>query len=385
MTITTVDPNDLVERSAGLRARYVHLNAARGIAAVIVALDHYFLLFLPHSYMTFFHTSFGSLFAWSVNSAAAVFFFFTLSAFVLTRKYFGDPRTGLLVQGAVKRFPRLYVSSALSIAIAYAVLALGLNYGDAASQLTQSDWLAWVHGNKSSVPLVASATGALKESFLVLLLPDRALYNLVLWTMMFEFWGGILCFGLAALLIHASRFGNHLAVILAAVVLALFWNVVAALPESGALVAVGTTMIMGCALAFCDARGLRLPPWMAWPAVIAGLVLCAGGTVWYEVACGVLVLIGLVTLRSAPPVLAGRFAQWLGDVSFPLYLVHVIVLVSISSGVFVTLHGAGVSPTVVHWTTFFVTIVACLLGCIPFVRLERWWLATLNGFVRKIG
>lgn len=377
--------SDAPARPSGLRARFVHLNAARGIAAVIVAVDHYCLLFLPDSYMVPFETPVGQFFKWTVSSAAAVFFFFTLSAFVLTRKYFGTPDRVLLIQGAIKRYPRLYLSSAVSIAFAYMVLASGLNYGDAASQISGSGWLDWVHYNKSPVPLVASAGGALQETFLVLLLPDRALYNMVLWTMMYEFWGGLFCFLLAALLVASSRFGIRVVAAVAVVVMALFWHVIAGLPGSGSAVAVGTAMIVGVFIAYCDAHEIRLPEITAWPVIVLGLSLCAGGTVWHYVACGIVVLVGLVTLQSVPRALQGRGAQWLGDISFPLYLVHVIVIVSLGAWSFVTFHQYGFAPATVHLVTMAVTIIGVALATLPFVWLEQWWLKTLNRQIGTIG
>src|SRR4051812_17451513 len=78
------------------------LEALRGIAALIVAFTHFSEVFPSTRF-----AEPGSVLAIFFNGRAAVIFFFVLSGFVLTHKYFEmrDPR--LLAMGAIKRLPRL--------------------------------------------------------------------------------------------------------------------------------------------------------------------------------------------------------------------------------------------------------------------------------------
>jgi peptidoglycan/LPS O-acetylase OafA/YrhL len=91
--------------------KIVVLEATRGIAAIVVLLNHLLQAFFPRlDGLTFPDERialFGTpLFAF-VNGTAAVVLFFVLSGFVLTVRAFQSRSSVPLIVGAVRRWPRL--------------------------------------------------------------------------------------------------------------------------------------------------------------------------------------------------------------------------------------------------------------------------------------
>jgi len=76
--------------------------------------------------------------------------------------------------------------------------------------------------------------------------------------------------------------------------------------------------------------------------------------------------------------LSNRTGELLGIYSFPLYLVHTLVILSASSFVFANLTSQQVAQPLVLLATFVVTIVVSALASWPFVRLDDIWVAWLN-------
>ena len=82
--------------------------------------------------------------------------------------------------------------------------------------------------------------------------------------------------------------------------------------------------------------------------------------------------------------LGGRGARALGAISFPLYLVHVLVIASVSSAVFVRLTVAGVPPGAVLALVFAVTVGVSVAVAVPLGRLDRTWVVLVDAAVRRL-
>src|SRR6201982_1232216 len=128
------------------RERDGSLEAIRGIAALIVVAWHSLLGFYPEHSGIFRsswpdreqftdHIWFGLF-----NGTAAVTVFFVLSGYVLTRKYFESGDDGILIRGALKRWPRLMGPVLIVVLASYFLFITGAYRFESAAKLTGSDW-----------------------------------------------------------------------------------------------------------------------------------------------------------------------------------------------------------------------------------------------------
>lgn len=364
--------------------RFAHLETARGLASVIVIFSHFFLAYLPQFHPVAADAFDGTSPGWLVNGAGAVCFFFVLSGFVLTYRYFlsGDMR--VLLRGAVKRFPRLYLSCAISVLLGFVVIRLGLSWSDPASAITGSGWLASYARADLPPEEARDIPSAIYQTVAILLVPGNDHYSTNLWTMPFEFWGSIGCFVLAWLLLACARLRLVLAILLVVAILVLMERYLWMLPQNYRLRLLAPPMVVGCLIALLHARGHRLPVWSATPLILAGLVALSQFDMTWDKVGGILLLLGLLAYETPPSWLTGRIGLFLGEMSFPLYVVHTIVLLSLGSGVFVAAHAAGFGNVAALISTFVAIMSASTLLACGIVAVERWWVPTTSRFAGRV-
>src|SRR5262249_15213309 len=92
--------------------RITRLEACRGLAALVVVCGHIIIAFeptisgvLPGTRTA--NSLVGTVFFILINGQAAVVFFFVLSGYVLTNRFFENPVSDYLMTAALKRLPRL--------------------------------------------------------------------------------------------------------------------------------------------------------------------------------------------------------------------------------------------------------------------------------------
>jgi peptidoglycan/LPS O-acetylase OafA/YrhL len=79
--------------------------------------------------------------------------------------------------------------------------------------------------------------------------------------------------------------------------------------------------------------------------------------------------------------LDNRFFSILGEISFPLYLVHLPVL--FSAGCWAFLAAQPYDPQLSSWIGTAVTIISSFVLAAPMMLLNRRWLGTLNRFMER--
>jgi peptidoglycan/LPS O-acetylase OafA/YrhL len=82
--------------------------------------------------------------------------------------------------------------------------------------------------------------------------------------------------------------------------------------------------------------------------------------------------------------LNGKFCNYLGVFSFPLYLVHTLVICSFSSFMYLLFHQQGYSNNLALSVLFGFTFVASAIASIPLVIFDKFWLRMVNGAVKKV-
>lgn len=318
------------------------LDGLRGIGALIVVFWHISVVFFPAAAWG---TPAGGMGQWVhesplwifLSGTFAVSLFFVLSGYVLTESHFRGAPPEFLIKRMVARPIRLGLPAAASTLAWYMLLVI---IPDVVSRL--------------QIP-VLQATGGLEQvsSFLnlthdtslrALLLnlfwlpwfqaPDFSkLYNGVLWTMYVELLGSILTMGIALALTGRSKFAKLAVYVMVSALL------IECIPGYGvyfSLMLVGaafaafeseTSQKNGLVTALLLVLGVLLgsnlfapyAPVLIYPGVSGRLALMALGAV----------LIFYAVLRSSvsKKALSHRVPQFLGRISFTLYLSHSLIIV----------------------------------------------------------
>ena len=344
------------------RMRIGYLDGLRGIAALMVLLSHVQQAFLPPELRPF-----GVL----ANGELAVFLFFLISGRVLTPSFAaGADRPARLLAA---RLVRLALPVAAAIAttlllrlalpdarVAAAAMAGSSELVDYAPALRPGAMAADASG---LTMLVGHAATGLFGPLVPLIPYLRGSLIPPLWSLHYEFWGSVL----VLLLVLAARRGIWArglslaggAALTAGNPLVLFllghaaggWLARPGRPLLGAVL-----ILAGLALA----NG-QLAPWLA-PVGEALTALSPlrtyGWFRWWEVLGATLIFLGLARLPLARRGLEGRVAQWLGRLSFSVYLLHWGVLQTLGALVFATAQPLGRWPA--FWLGFAVVLAVTL-------------------------
>lgn len=358
-------------------SKLVELEAIRGIASITVVLHHFCLAFAGSVKSPFPDGLGHTPFYWLVDGSGAVELFFLLSGFVLTRRYFDSGTCGAEVaMAAAKRLPRLLVPAGASILLSWAVLALGLGWHVEAGRISHSNWLL-TYANAGFPPdFVPPLWVAFKQCLTVFFDKSFAGFlNTNLWTMRPEFVGSLLCFALVWLL-HALRVQKPMQVALAATALAFL---------AFSLSTLALPFIMGTLLArFLRVGQIDLSRRAGGVLIAAGLIACSWGGPMGDSLGSLVIIATVLTCSPVSRSLSGRLGAVLGRYSFPIYLVHPMVICSASSFVYVALMSSDTPKVLILAITALVTAVATILCSMPFAWLESWWVPTLNRQAKRL-
>ncbi len=371
-------------------SRILHFEALRGIASIIVVLHHFTLSFYPSLHQA--GEGMGALiyqspFFLMLNGKAAVALFFVLSGYVLT---IGTFNRGIdtydSAMAVTRRFVRLLLPAFLSVLIAAILFWVGLFKFETVAAITGSEWF----GNYAfDGMLETSQPGPWQViadgSYGPFLFGHSAL-NTNLWTMQLELYGSFVVFGAAMLMVSASTKRLTIAV----------WCVLMV-----AVTVVNTWMLgfmVGMFIAWLRSgragqkwQAQQSPSWTVWPCLLIGLYLLgyagqggAYGWLYYIPFYGYNKVILTITLGASMvfwsfsqyktvPGLSGQMGRWLGEISFPLYLIHIPLLGSFAALAYLATFdqvGHGVASLI----SFVVLAAVSVPFLIAFVRLDRWWL-----------
>jgi peptidoglycan/LPS O-acetylase OafA/YrhL len=381
--------------------KLVPLEGLRGIAAAIVVLYHLVLAFTPRGVGTVPHGH-G---AWDLviqftlgllNGGAAVAVFFVLSGFILSLPFAQDRRLSRILVALLKRWPRLAVLTTLACLFAWALIRLsGHDYRDAAGVIT-SGWLA-SHGNS---PLGHHLTwwDAISEGLVSVFTRGDVRFDSPLWTMRIELFGSFAIFLAAPILFAVQSWPLRLALIGAVMVCAGGTYPVTYLSD----------FLIGTIIAMLYAED-RMPSFNDWQAVVVGLVavylfsftyeqkllihapikaiLPPGDTSHFVWDAGAVLMIAVLL---GNPALRRQFSKtwavWLGLLSFPIYLLHGPIMLSVGAATFLTGLGTlGVAGSAV--VAALCSIALTLFCAVPLVWVDKAWTGVLTRltkpFVRK--
>lgn len=345
MTELTVD-NSLI------RGRKIfYLEGIRGLAAFLVCIHHFLLAYYPALFtgnvlqthtnsleINFYHSPFIFL----INGRLFVYIFFILSGFVLSKKTFFQPDIKYLNSAFARRYPRLYIPVFVALVIAYLCIRLHLNHNIEVGKVTKSLWLETHHGDPSLVRFLASLI------YKAMFFRDDH-YLTVLWTISIEFYGSLLVFGTMALtgMLRNSYF----------FLIVIFLIFLVSLKFEYCAFVLGMVLNYFATYQITNGFYKRL---LVMVLIVGGLFLggfpniyitatpSLNGTIYEFLNYakiikygGLLNCIGAFCLISAvfqsnllQRFFSHRVLSFLGNISFSLYLIHIIILLSFSTILF---------------------------------------------------
>ncbi len=360
------------------RGKNVPLEAVRGCAAICVLFWHCLVAFFPAQSGLFPDkwppglTIPGRFWSFLFNGSAAVILFFVLSAYVLTRRYLLGGDTAIVTRGVVKRWPRLAGPALLAVLFSWLLFAIGAYRFHEAGDLVGSPWLSLFGFGGVFTPRLADAV---YQGLFAAFFAGQHDYDSSLWTMRYELIGSLAAFG-AAVVVRPILLANRLVALAVLAMIAALCHFVSpwyvAFPAGVALAAV------------LPAR----PQTLQWSILIPSLAITlylfgAAESAYVDIFSSVILI---MTIECATPrarrLISGPVSVFIGQLSFPLYLIHVPILCSVGAAAY--LWAAGGTPSFqASLFAAFVTVVAAIFAALPLVVFNNWWVRVVDDLTRR--
>ncbi|MCJ2143476.1 acyltransferase family protein [Methylobacterium sp. E-066] len=360
-----------------LGQRLQQLDGLRGVAAISVVAFHILSAFSPELVAEQEqNTAWIAYTPLSVfwNGTFAVSIFFVLSGFVVTHATLrkSDP---LWIDAGI-RYLRLAIPATVSALIGWLLLSLYPTSATEASSLSMSPWLRWTYQDVIPGPI-----SAVYDGLLDIFLSGGSFFNNALWTMRPELLGSFACFAvclfktahvrlcftffLALVVIIAGKYEYECFVL--GIVLREAWAS-GRLPTVFPISALIVGLILGSqSIASMKLLGLDWLPTAFTPQFRGGLL--------YPIAA-VLVVYGCMRSGPIAAALSGRTGEFLGAISFPLYLIHVPLLCTLVADLYLTLSGR---PILFSFALALFSVLMIIVAYAIERWLERPFLRLLSG------
>ena len=352
--------------------RFAYLDGLRGWAALLVVLHHATIAidFAVYTGRPSESRVYGDVwlsgtpfFPFAATGNFAVCIFFALSGFVLTHAYQRSRQYWLTL--LARRYLRLGLPMLVGCLLAWMLMSLGLIRNQPAAQLTQSTWLA---GQFQQQPNFAQA---LLEPLRILFGAGSAMaisYDSSLWTMPIEAEASIVLISAFVLLRHVGKHADRIGVcaFCAATILCAgsFFSLfafgavlrllqpkrVAILIKSAGLGVIGI-LALGCFLGTIPYSIERWSIYNKLAALTRPIITSTGfwqhspELFWHSIGAA-LILLAVTSNLTLQSMLSGRTSQFLGRISFPLYILHVPLLMVIQCNVIISARQAGLPPVI---------------------------------------
>lgn len=385
--------------------KLIPLEAMRGLAAIIVLIHHVLLGFAP--YMSGLlpqarnaNSFVGKWYFFLFNGTSSVTFFFTLSGFVLCWSYFNSGDKSNLLKAFFKRWPRLAGLVVITTLSSYLIFKLGLYYYEQASLISNSTWLLNFGcptpfcANGWAISFDASFLDAFTQA-LTTFFTGTSTYNTNLWTMKIEFIGSIVVFLIAAFISLVLSFNYLFTTSIILLIWALSVNpylvpFIAGIFLSASIAKYKTRLNFHFAISLMI-TGVYLLSYLipekdfAWVSLIQYPSFIVDNIrIIINTIASVLIILSIMTNDFMFNKINGKFFAFLGKLSFPLYLVHTLVICSISSFSFITMHQYGYTDELIFIITFLITLISSIIISLPLIYMDSFWLNKINQIASRL-
>lgn len=374
--------------------KYLHFEGLRGLAALVVFLAHFRLIFYQNIDAEIL-TAIGFTNQSSVRFASnllkilydgtlPVFIFWFMSAFVISIKLF-DPVKNInntyLIEASVKRYFRLAIPVFVTSLICFFLLKTkqfyNIQLADYSGPAYQKEWLKkWYQFDESFFSF-------LKTTLVDVFASANSNYNMVLWTMSPELLGSLLCFGLFAVL---GKNKNRFIIYIAALIFMFF----AGIHELNYF----SYFVFICGIMWCDVlhssdQALlknevgKIITSKILPIILLllGFGITGSSELTHNIHPAIFYFfdypvkaIGITLLISNSGLLKKVFSikplTFLGKISFALYLLHIPIMFSIGAYIFIY---AGIDPLYKVGVLFFIlTAMILSLSYLFEIIVDKW-------------
>lgn len=334
----------------------MELEGLRGIAAIIVVIYHNMLAFYAVAFLgigqtvlqndRFGNNLYGNPILGLFSGTFAVAIFFVLSGFVLSIAYFKGRKPETVKRMAIKRYPRLMIPALASTLLCFVLIKLGLSHTQAATAITDSWWL----GNGWN--FVSGFRNALWSGMVGIFVSGGSAYNNPLWTMQIEFIGSFLVF--AFLLLFSSSRYRWITYALLAVITFNTWFLAFVIGMSFAdLYSAGYIKkhkrnLLGILALIAGAVTLGGYPYSGTKSGLYSIVnfLPSAGINYLIVSTvfGAAIMVFVVLwAEQISKILSKKYISIFGKYTFSLYLVHIPILYTFTTGMFLLFIGSHLS------------------------------------------
>ncbi len=306
------------------------------------------------------------------NGSFAVYIFWTLSAFLLTRSYYNNPNGKMLVRKNVSKFLRISSSVIIVSCVAFLLLKCGMYFHLQAGELIENSF--WTNERDySNFGIYELITELIWKNWFVnsIMIPP-------LWTLRFEFVGSIV---VSMLLVTEQGKNKRLLLFLSVLLLGGGSLVVYICFFSGMLLAhiyekenenhwgilfFGIGVIMGA----YPPTGIPVDGMYhyIYKYIISNyniLTNSVSGVIAWYVISAFLILFGIIKSKQLMKMLSNRLFHFLGSISIYIYICHIPVIWSIGAFSFYTLytnnHSIFLSALICSVTSMVVTILCAYL------------------------
>jgi peptidoglycan/LPS O-acetylase OafA/YrhL len=390
--VTAIHSADRSSSEIFMKQTIAALHGLRGIAALVVFLHHFLIGFAPKYHGMFSAPDdFGNLrhtyFYAAIHGTAAVTLFFVLSGFVLA--FSVDRHLSKLRIAIVKRLPRLMLLPLISIMGAYLLYSLGwLHYRDAAA-ITNSEWMMKFGSSPNQ--------GIIRETFISALLQGWQIFvrsgsslNTSLWTIHYEFIGSFIVFGYVFATAQVSRRN--------------FWLVTipTLLYFHDAQMYHYNAFLVGAVLNwhYCNSAWPSGKPYLHAIAIGIGWLLFGFSELsfglysifetidaeylqlYLHIIASALTIWALISSKQIGEFCSTRVMKFIGDISFPLYVIHVPLLFSLPAYAY-SHWFRSIDPILALLLTFSLELALCVPLSWLLFKLDRAYCKAIANFVDR--
>ncbi|MCK6641755.1 MAG: acyltransferase [Bacteroidia bacterium] len=356
-----------------MRNKLLHLEGLRGVAALMVVFCHiknaYFVTF-PDDLLESLKSSTGSYFVAHIlhsfvnvlfDGNFAVYIFWFMSAYVISIGLFRTDGITYLKKSLIKRYFRLAIPVLGSVMLAWILLESGLLFNHKHALLAQKPYIdGWLGSLYNFHPSFFDALeSGLWNAFFHY--NEQRSYNGALWSMQPELFGSVfvlLLFGVIRL--NRFRYSVYSLCIAFAFLMGWIWLI---------------SFILGFWLS--DYENTSRPSNMLkkifqFPALnyalLAGIIIIAGKPDFYNISDLILSTLLVLTIMytdSLRNLFSMRIPVWLGNISFSLYLLHIPVICSLGSFLYIKFN---LHNTIVMSCAIAAVLLTSILAAVLYTR-----------------
>lgn len=351
------------------KLRLEFLDGVRGWASLMVFLYHLIVQLLANTTPSYK----SKYFAFALDGDFAVFIFFVLSGFVLSIKFIMTPGKHSLAQAAIARYFRLMLPIIITSLIGYLLMLAHLMYNVQIAEQAQSiEWMGSYYKFDPTYDYLSLQFFLRFNLYYVFFnFNPGANFNPVLWTIAYEFTGSMLVYLIIGLF-RTARNQTYLVPLAILILFNLVHNPIIACFAIGYVLA---------ELYVAYGRRLEQSAWANWLATLLFLVpiVCSTffrtGHHFYLALLATLLVASVSFSGLLKRFFSNKVSRFLGRISFPLYLIHLPLICSYSSYLFLTLPAHGFS----HQATSNIIIATT----VPLGILLAWLIYPIETFSVK--